>query len=132
MDPEPHTTPASEMERLPVMTHYVLGLFRRPPDLAPISEKEVDRIQEAHLAHLRHLRETGDLIAVGPLEEDVEIRGILIFSTSSVERARELMESDPAVTNGRLILNLYTWYAPAGLRVGPAATNPTDLDFHTD
>lgn len=132
MDPEPEKTSPTEMDRLPAMTHYVLGLLRRPSNLPTISPEEVERIQEAHLAHLRHLSETGELIAVGPLEEDVDIRGILIFSTPSVDRARELSEPDPALIHGRLVLNLYTWFAPAGLRVGPAAVNPTDLDFQTD
>jgi uncharacterized protein len=132
MEPDSDPSPPSETERLPPMTHYVLGLLRRPAELPVISQEEVDRIQESHLAHLRHLSETGELIAAGPLEEDFNVRGVLVFSTSSVDRARELSATDPALTNGRLTLDLYTWLAPAGLRVGPAARNPTELDFQTD
>jgi uncharacterized protein len=121
-----------ETDRLPPMTHYVLGLFHRAPKAPTISDAEADRIQETHLAHLRRLMEGGDLIAAGPLEENGDLRGVLLFSTSSVDRARELMRSDPAITNGRLVLDLYTWYAPAGLRVAPPVVNPTELDFQTD
>jgi uncharacterized protein len=103
------------------------------PNRPAISEEEADRIQEAHLAHLRRLRESGELITTGPLEEDVDIRGFMVFSTPSVEHARALMESaDAALLHGRLTLELYTWYAPAGLRVGPPMADPTDLDFQTD
>jgi uncharacterized protein len=117
---------------LPVMTHYVLGLFRRAPGRPHIPEDEAERIQESHLAHLRRLRESGDLIASGPLEEEGDLRGVLLFSTASLEQARKLTSSDPALTNGRLVLDLYTWYAPAGLRVAPAVPDPTELDFQTD
>jgi uncharacterized protein len=132
MGPTAPSSPSPETERLPVMTHYVLGLFRRAPGRLPVPEDEAERIQEGHLAHLRRLRESGDLIASGPFEEDADLRGVLLFSTASVDRARKLTNSDPALTNGRLVLDLYTWYAPAGLRVAPAETNPTELDFQTD
>jgi uncharacterized protein len=114
------------------MTRRVLGLFRRAQNAPTISDEEANRIQESHLAHLRQLREIGEVIAAGPLEENVELRGVLLFSTPSVERARELMKSDPAITNGRLTLDLYTWYSPADLRVAPPAVNPTELNFQTD
>ncbi len=132
MNRDPAASSPTETERLPVMTHYVLGLLRRAPEAPAISDAEAERIQEAHLGHLRRLRETGELIASGPFEENGDLRGVLIFSTSSVERARDLSRPDPAITNGRLVLDLYTWFAPAGLRVAPAPSNPTDLDFQTD
>jgi uncharacterized protein YciI len=122
----------SEVDKLPEMTTYVLGLFRRPTTLPVISEEETNRIQEEHLGHLRRLTEAGELIIAGPLREDGPLRGVLIFVTSSVDRARDLAANDPALVNGRLLLDLYTWYAPAGLRVGPPPRNPTELDFQTD
>jgi uncharacterized protein len=122
----------SEVDRLPEMTTYVFGLFRRPAELPVISEAEMNRIQEEHLGHLRRLREAGELIISGPFQEDVNLRGVLIFATSSIDRARELIANDPVLVNGRLLLDLYTWYAPAGLRVGPPPRNPTELDFQTD
>jgi uncharacterized protein len=132
MSPTVPSSSSFEAERSPAMTHYVLGLFRRAPGRPPLPEDEAERIQESHLAHLRRLRESGDLLASGPLEEDGDLRGVLLFSTASIELARKLTNSDPALTNGRLVLDLYTWYAPAGLRVAPAVPNPTDLDFQTD
>jgi uncharacterized protein len=122
----------SEMDRLPVMGRYVFGLYRRPPNLPTITEAEVNQIQEGHLAHLRRLAEAKELIIAGPFEEDTNLRGVVIFSTSSLDRARELMETDPATIHGRLVLDLYSWSAPAGLRVGPPPKDPTALDFDTD
>jgi uncharacterized protein YciI len=131
-DPDPPAVPVREINRLPAMAKYVFGLYRRPPDLPVISQEDVDRIQESHLGHLRRLTEAGELIASGPFEEDVTLRGVLVFSTSSIDRARDLMQTDPALVEGRLLVDYYTWYAPAGLRVGPAPPNPTELDFQTD
>jgi len=122
----------SEYDRLPVMTKYVLGMLRRPANLAVISEADANRIQEGHMGHLRRLTEARELIVTGPFEEDTNIRGVMVFSTDSVDRARELSATDPALVEGRLVLDLYTWYAPAGLRLGPPPRNPTDLDFQTD
>ncbi|HLM92055.1 MAG TPA: YciI family protein [Thermoplasmata archaeon] len=109
--------PESEHHRLPEMTHYVFGLFRRVPNRPDLPEEEGNRIQEGHMEKLRQLTERGELITAGPFEEDTDVRGVLVFSTGSVERARELMQDDAAIVNGRLVLDLYSWFAPAGLRV---------------
>lgn len=110
---------SGETGRFPPMTHYVLGLFRRPPDRRPIPNEEADRVQEGHLAVLRRLREEGKVITAGPFEEDGDLRGVMVFVTESVEAARRLVESDPAIQGGQLVLDLYTWFGPAGLRVIP-------------
>ena len=61
------------------------------------------------------MAKNGDLIIAGPFMDDAEIRGIYIFNCSSVEKARELTQSDPAIQSGRLIMELHPWYGPAGL-----------------
>jgi uncharacterized protein len=97
-----------------------------------MSEEEESRLQEAHLAHLRSLQEVGELVVYGPLGGDTDLRGILIFRTESIDRARELMREDPWVLRGTLVLDLFSWFAAAGLQVGASAPAPTDLDFRTD
>jgi uncharacterized protein YciI len=97
-----------------------------------LSSEEGDRIQEAHLAHLRSLRESGELIAAGPLEEDTDLRGILIFRSDSVVKVRELMKPDPALQRGVLLLDLYRWFAPAGLQVAGDVPATPVLTFETD
>jgi len=128
---EKNRTP-SEMDRLPPMTHYVLGLLRQAPVVPQRTEEEAADLQEAHLAHLRRLRETGELIAVGPVEEEGVLRGILVFRTEDISRARELMKTDPLVGGGYLVLDLYTWFAPAGLTVSNPSGSTTDLSFESD
>jgi uncharacterized protein len=111
--------PRSEYDRLPEMTRYVVGLFHRVPDRPDLSEEETDRIQQGHMANMRQLTERGELISAGPFEEDGDLRGVMIFSFGSPARARELFANDPAILNRRIVLELLTWFAPAGLRVAP-------------
>jgi len=105
------------------MTQYVFGLFRRVANRPDLPEEESNRIQEAHMANLRQLTERGELLTAGPCLEDSDLRGLMILSTGSVERARELTRDDPAILAGRIFLEFYTWYAPAGLQVVPPSPN---------
>jgi uncharacterized protein YciI len=114
------------------MTHYIVGLLRRGARPRTGAEAELDRLQERHLAHLRHLRETGELIATGPFEEETDLRGLLLFRTGSVAHARSTMAHDPLVEAGYLLLDLFTWFAPEGLAVSPRSDRPTDLTFDSD
>ena len=121
------TAPAPAVERVPVLHQYVLCLLRRAPDRAPIPEEEAERIQTAHLAHLDRLRRAGEAIISGPIEEDADLRGIVIYRDGPIDRVRALAEADPAVARGRLVVELWTWNAVAGLRIGPPpAPEPPD------
>jgi len=110
------TSHQSEFERLPPMSHYVLGLLWRVPTAPKRTSAEADALQEAHMGHLRRLREAGHLLALGPLEDSPDLRGVMVFQTDSPDAARKLMETDPLVGGGFLKLDLYRWFAPATLR----------------
>jgi uncharacterized protein len=126
--PTGSSRPGSEMDRLPAMGRYVLGLLRRGSNPPSMSAKAENRLQEAHLAHLRRLKEQGDLIIYGPIEGSSDLRGILVFRTESLDRARDLMRNDPWVIRGVLVLDLFSWFAPAGLEIRIPAASPTDRD----
>ena len=81
---------------------------------------------------VRHLLESGALIAAGPIQENTSIRGVLIFSTNSVGEGRRLVADDPAIVEGHMLLDLYTWFGPIGLGVRTLVPDPTQLDFQTD
>jgi uncharacterized protein len=122
----------SEMDRLPAMGHYVLGLLRRGSNPPSMSAKAENRLQEAHLAHLRRLKEQGDLIVYGPIEGNSDLRGILVFRTESLDRARDLMRNDPWVIRGVLVLDLFSWFAPSGLELRSPSVSPTAPDVPAD
>ena len=80
---------------------YAFVLLRRPANAPELPEDELDRIQAQHLAHLAAMGEEAKLVAAGPFsdQEDESLRGLCFYATS-VEEARELANSDPAVQAG--------------------------------
>jgi uncharacterized protein len=110
-------------ERPSAMRRYVLALYRRVPDRPIISDDEERRLQEAHVANLRRLTEAGNIIAAGPFEEDHDLHGMILFSTESVDFAKDLLRSDPKLLNRRLALEFLTWWGPSGLG---ASSGPSD------
>lgn len=95
---------------------FELVLLRRPADAPDYPDEELERIQREHLAYHSRLRESGDVVTNGPVEgqPDPSLRGLTFYRTGSVERSRELAESDPAVLAGRLAVDIMTWYCPPG------------------
>jgi hypothetical protein len=69
------------------------------------------------------MREAGHAVINGPVDSqpDEALRGIGVYRTS-VEETRRLLEGDPSVRAGRLAVEVFTWYMPAGtLGERPAA-----------
>jgi uncharacterized protein YciI len=106
---------------------YELVLLVRPPDAPEYDEATLDRLQQEHLAFHDELRARGDVVTNGPLIDppDPALRGITIYRTGSVARARELAEGDPSVRAGRLVVHVMTWWSPSGTMVRPG--RPVDL-----
>ena len=101
------------------MTTYVMGLLRKGPKWTAASTPKTQRIQAGHMANIRKMGATGKLIVAGPLSDNGELRGVLIFERTSIEEAQAMVDQDPAVKAGRLIVELHPWFAAAGLRVNP-------------
>jgi uncharacterized protein YciI len=90
---------------------YQFILLRWPESRPSVSDEEAERLQALHLGHLEAMREQGFLMVAGPLsdQEDERLRGIAVYRVESLDRARELAESDPAVVAGRLEVAAMTW-----------------------
>ena len=95
---------------------YQFILLRWPDSRPSVTDEEADRLQALHLGHLEAIREQGFLMVAGPLsdQEDERLRGIAIYRVESLDRARELAESDPAVVAGRLEVDAMTWSTRKG------------------
>jgi len=105
------------MAQLPSgLTRYTLGYLKSHPNRPALPKEEAAAIQKAHLAHLGDLGRKGELLSAGPiLTPGSPIRGIVIFRTESLEKAREMAEADPAVVNKLLLVELHSWTAPKGI-----------------
>ena len=96
------------------MTAY-LAFLVRGEKWTPGQTPESEAIQKAHLANINRLAEMKKLVVAGPFGDDGTLRGIFVFRVASLEEARSLAETDPAVKAGRLALQIHPWVVPEGI-----------------
>jgi uncharacterized protein YciI len=61
------------------------------------------------------MAEEGKLVLAGPFLDDGELRGIYVFNVETVEEARALTATDPAIQAGSLVMELKPWYGSAAV-----------------
>jgi uncharacterized protein YciI len=112
-------TPSKEGDPPPewAMRTYVLGLIYRGPHRVE-DPKEAEALQRAHLANNARLHEAGKLILAGPFLDKTDLRGIWQLDASTVEEAKALCDSDPAIQAGTLRVELHPWYSAKGIGIG--------------
>jgi uncharacterized protein YciI len=96
------------------MKVYVMAFLKKGPNRNQDSG-EAARLQAAHMANIQRMAEEGTLVLAGPFMDDGDLRGIYVFNVPTVEDARKLTETDPAVKSGRLAMELHPWYGSAAL-----------------
>ena len=106
--------PAAAAAENPRMTTVYLVLLKKGPawtaEVTPASQA----IQEAHMASIRALWQAHKMIVAGPVEDQADLRGIFVFQAGSLEEAKALAASDPAVKAGRLLPVVYPWWVEKG------------------
>lgn len=75
---------------------------------------EATRLQQEHLAHLSRMAREGYASLIGPMGDDGEVRGIVVFNTPTQEMADSLARLDPMVQAGRLEVEVHPWWAAKG------------------
>ncbi len=101
------------------MKPYVLVFLKRGPNRSSDSTTRAN-LQAAHMANINRLAVEGKLVLAGPMNSDEDIRGIYIFDVATVEEAKALTETDPAIQAGSLIMEMHPWYGSASLKEIPA------------
>ncbi len=97
------------------MKKYVMAFLKAGPTKLSDSIARV-RLQEAHMSNISRMAEEGTLIIAGPFLDNQPIRGIYIFNLESLEEAKKLTETDPAIKAGTLEMELHPWYGSAALQ----------------
>lgn len=106
---------ASELGADPYgMKQYVMAFLKKGPNRDRPAE-EAAALQRAHLDNIGRLAEEGKLLIAGPFMDDGDPRGIYIFDVRSIEEAEALTNTDPAIQQGQLVMELRMWYGSAGL-----------------
>jgi uncharacterized protein YciI len=93
---------------------YYFGFLNKGPKWTPGQTPETQKIQEGHMAHLNASGASGKLAIAGPIGDNGDIRGILVYKTATVDEARSIAEADPAVKAGRLVVELHKWFVTKG------------------
>jgi uncharacterized protein YciI len=96
------------------MGKYVIEFLKEGPNRIQDSTRAAE-LQRGHLDNIRRLASEGKLVLAGPFMDSGEVRGLFVFDVGSVEEARELTETDPAIEAGRLEMELRPWYGSAAL-----------------
>lgn len=96
------------------MKTYVMAFLKSGPN-RDLSPEEANELQRQHLDNIGRMAEEGKLVMAGPFMHDGDLRGIYIFDVETVEEAKSLTESDPAIKAGSLVMDLVPWYGSAGL-----------------
>jgi uncharacterized protein YciI len=69
-----------------------------------------------HMSNIHRLVEEEKLIVAGPLgENELTYRGIFILNVKTIQEAKELLKTDPAVQHKLLAAELVEWYGSAAL-----------------
>ena len=101
------------------MKSYVMAILKTGPNTGA-SEAEKSRLFEGHMANIKRLAEEGKLAVAGPFgKNDLTYRGIFILNCETVEQAKSLTESDPAVAAGIFTCDYLPWYGTAALMATP-------------
>lgn len=99
------------------MKRYFLALLHKGKSWTPEASPEVAKLQEGHMANIRRLADEGKLVLAGPFEDAGELRGLFVLDAASIEEARSLCETDPAIRAGRLRAEIFAWWAPVGVGI---------------
>jgi uncharacterized protein YciI len=96
------------------MTAY-LAFLVRGDKWTPEKTPQTEAIQKAHMDNINRLADMKKLVVAGPFGDNGALRGIFVFRVGSLEEARELAATDPAVKAGRLALQIHPWVVPDGI-----------------
>ncbi len=84
----------------------------------------IDSMFSGHMKNIGKLAEMGKLVVAGPMlaKNEKEYRGIFVLNTASLDKAKALLQTDPAIYSNLLETEMYSWYCSAAL--------PMFLPFH--
>lgn len=97
------------------MKKYVFCLLKTGSNLTA-TEEEKANLFKGHMQNISTLAKEGKLAIAGPfMKNDINYRGIFILNVTTIEEAKLLVDSDPAVKANLLEAELTPWYGSAAL-----------------
>ncbi|MBN2614700.1 MAG: hypothetical protein JXR71_03325 [Bacteroidales bacterium] len=98
------------------MKRYFLVILKTGTNTTKDKEL-ISKSFRGHLDNINRLVDEDKIIVAGPLEKNEHhYRGIFILNNiQSVEEAKKMLQTDPAIKNGLLDYDLFSWYGSAAL-----------------
>lgn len=113
------------------MRNYVLAILKTGPNDATIKGDPRTAAFKGHFDNMGRLANEGKLAIAGPFgQNDKAFRGLFILAVPTVDEAKKLAETDPAVKAGIFVVDYVPWFGSASLMATPeihkkiAKTNP--------
>lgn len=98
------------------MKKYVFCLLKTGTNTTA-SKEETQKLFEGHMSNINKLAKEGKLVVAGPfMKNDRNYRGIYVFNVETIEEAKMLVATDPAIQAKLLEAELTPWYATAALQ----------------
>jgi uncharacterized protein len=94
------------------MKKYVMAFLKAGPNQDQDSATAA-QLQRAHLDNIFRLADEGKLALAGPFLDGGDLKGVYVFNVTTIEEAKALTETDPAIKAGRLVMELHPWYGSA-------------------
>jgi uncharacterized protein len=95
------------------MKQYVMAFLKKGTKTVDSSERS--QLIQGHLKNIGRLAKEGKLLLAGPFLDKGDLAGIFIFNVTTIEEARNLVATDPAVKAGLFDMELHPWYGSAAL-----------------
>ena len=97
------------------MKMYVMVILKTGANTTA-TKAETDSAFAGHMANMGKLVKANKLVVAGPFEKnDKNYRGIFILNASSIDEAKEILATDPAIKAKLLDADLFKWYGSAAL-----------------
>lgn len=97
------------------MKNYVFVILKTG-DNTSTDKKLKDSCFAGHMKNIQRLVDEKKLVVAGPFgKNDKNFRGLFILNVKTIEDAKALVDTDPAVKAGFLAVELYPWYGSAAL-----------------
>lgn len=112
--PEPREFEMKDGDTTYVMRRYVMVLLHRGKKAKKYSKEESAKIQTGHMENIGRLAKEGKLLVAGPMGDDTDLRGIFILDCETIDEAKALVDTDPAVIAGKLRAEYHPWWTARG------------------
>jgi uncharacterized protein YciI len=96
------------------MRSYVMVILKTGPNQVP-KGPERDAMFKGHFANITRLAAEKKLALAGPFEGSDGWRGVFVFATPDIEKAKEYVATDPVIVQGEMVAEYHKFYGSAGM-----------------